>query len=141
VLDNAKLLLVGDGQLKDRLIDVAKSLKIDDKVIFTGNRNDVNDILQASDVFCLPSRFEGLGIVLIEAQSAGLKCLASDVIPKEVCVTDNITMLPNKVENWVEQIIEISKGYERRNMYEEITNAGYNIKEQIKKVEKLYSNF
>ena len=139
-INNAKLLLVGDGILKDKYKGLVKQLDVEDKVIFTGVRNDIADILQASDVFCLPSRFEGLPITLIEAQTTGLKCLASNLITNEICITENIELLSLEKEIWSEELQNISKGYQRLNMYDQITCKGYNIKEQIKEVEKLYIN-
>lgn len=137
-IKNAKLLLVGNGVLLESLKELARELKIDDKVMFLGERNDVNNILQATDLFCLSSRFEGLGICLVEAQASGLKCLSSDFVPFEACITNNIQRVPLNVNKWVEKIIEVANGYERKNMYNEITKAGYNIKYQIKEVEKMY---
>lgn len=85
---NTKLMLVGNGSLKEKLIKHSKELNIEDSIIWLENRTDVNELLQAMDFFVFPSKFEGLGIVLIEAQSAGLKCIASEkVIPKEAQVT------------------------------------------------------
>lgn len=136
--EKARLLLIGDGSLKINIRKKINQLGLENKVIFTGTRYDVNCLLQAMDIFCLPSRFEGLPIVLIEAQTSGLKCLASDLITNEVCITKNIKQLANIKNVWIEEISNLIKGYERKNMYEEITNSGYNIKEQIKKVEKLY---
>lgn len=138
-IDNARLLLIGDGEFREDIIKQAKQLNITDKVIILGYRNDTAELLQVMDVFCLPSRFEGLGIVAIEAQSVGLKCLVSDQVPYEAKVTDNLEFLPFHINSWVNAILNISNGYERKNMYNIITNAGFNIKEQIKEVEMLYS--
>lgn len=137
-IPNARLLLIGDGPLKDDIVKQAEILGITDKIIFAGHRNDVNNIMQAMDVFCLPSRFEGLGIVLVEALSAGLKCIASDVVPREIDISDNISFLPFDKKKWSDMIVDFSKGYSRLDMYNIITEAGYNIKYQIKEVEKLY---
>ena len=89
------------------------------------------------DVFCLPSRFEGLPISMIEAQAAGLPCIGSMEITKEVVVTDHIVRLPFDVEMWREQLL----GY--RNIIREddqmsLRNAGYDIQGQIKVIEKFY---
>ncbi|MGN0653416.1 MAG: glycosyltransferase [Oscillospiraceae bacterium] len=139
-IDNAKLLLVGNGPLENDIRQKAERLGLLDKIVFAGFRDDVNNIMQAMDIFCLPSRFEGLGIVYIEALSAGLECLASDVVPREVNLCDNMHFLPFDVSAWSNLIIEISKGYERKNMYKIITEAGYNIEFQIKEVENIYLN-
>lgn len=137
-MTNARLLLVGNGPLAEETKELAVRLKIDDKVIFAGVRDDIAQLLMAMDAFCLPSIFEGLGIVLIEALSAGLKCLASISVPHETCICENIVRLPITPEVWIERLLDLSTGYPRANMYEEITKAGYNIKVEIKNVEKLY---
>ena len=138
-IENAKLVLVGDGELKEHYLKLSEELEIKNKVIFTGARTDINELLQAFDLFCLPSRFEGLPIVLIEAQTSGLKCLASNFITDEVSIAGNMKLLPLSIEKWVDEIEYLQqKGYVRNNLYKEITDAGYNIKHQIKNIEKAY---
>lgn len=138
---NIRLVLVGAGELENNIKELVSKLGIEDKVIFTGVRNDVNFLMQAFDLFCLPSRAEALGIALVEAQAAGLKCIASEFVPDEVFITSNIIKLPLELNNWRDAILESVLGYERVNMEDIITEAGYNIKHQIKEVEKLYSDF
>lgn len=135
---NARLLIIGDGPLKKDVEAKAETLGISDKVVFTGHRNDVDYLMQAMDTFCLPSRFEGFGTVIIEALSSGLKCIASDVLPEEIHISDDIRFLPFDVNKWSDMIVDFSGGYDRKNMHDFITEAGYNIKYQIKEVEKLY---
>ena len=100
------LMLVGDGPDYEKSIQYAKQLNIYKNILFLGRRNDVNSLMQAMDVFVLPSRFEGLGIVGIEAQASGLKCVFSDLIPKDVKVTKNCTFLSLKSPkiNWTSSI-------------------------------------
>jgi len=81
---NAKLLLVGDGTLLDNVKKQVNELKLNKKVIFLGKRNDVNKLLLISDLFIMPSLFEGLPVSLIEAQAAGTHCIISDTITDEV---------------------------------------------------------
>lgn len=138
-VSNPRLLLIGTGPLEQEIQKKARQLKIHDKVIFAGQRGDVPNMLQAMDVFCLPSKFEGLPLVLVEAQASGLQCIASDLIDHEICITENISMLNLNAERWAEMIVGLSQGYVRKNMYDTITDAGYNIKIQIQKVEQLYS--
>lgn len=90
----AILLLVGDGYLKNDVINYVSRLGIRDFVVFTGIINNVNDYLNAMDVFLFPSLFEGLGIALIEAQVNGLKCVFSDVVPNEanICPSNNVIL-------------------------------------------------
>lgn len=95
-------------------------------------------ILQVMDVFAFPTRFEGLGIVLIEAQAAGLKCITSDNIPRETRLTDNITYLELDKDKWVKEILQYSSGYQRNRTDDQIKNGGYDIAEEIKKLEKIY---
>ena len=103
---NSKLLLVGTGPLENEVKTQAAQLGIEDKVLFLGIRNDVERILCACDAFCLPSLFEGLGIVNIEAQACGLPCYISDVITDEVVVTPLIKKesLGASAEIWAERI-------------------------------------
>ena len=86
---NTVLVMVGEGPLKEEVEQRIISYKLEDSVFLLGARNDIPALLQAFDLFLLPSRFEGLGIVLIEAQTSGLPCLTSkDMVPKEARVTD-----------------------------------------------------
>lgn len=130
---SARLLLVGDGVLFEESKAQADALGIADKVLFAGRRTDANDYMQAMDVFAFPSNFEGLGIVAIEAQAAGLPCVFSDRVPQETHITNLCTYLPidgeQAVEKWV-QALENAKDTERKNRAEEIVAAGYDIETQ-----------
>jgi len=137
--NNYKLLLVGDGELKEDYFRFVKENHLEGKVLFLGFRKDVNQLLQAMDVFCLPSRFEGFGMVLVEAQASGLLCLASNNIPNETEVSDLIEYLPLKEEEWVNKLLNVKKKT-RVSDIEKIRNHGYDIKDAIKKVEMLYMN-
>ena len=102
-------------------------------------RTDVPDLMQAMDCFLLPSRFEGLGIVGIEAQAAGLPCFFSDTITKELAITDLAKYISlNDKPNIQVQEIPKSNTYKRMNMSEEVRTAGYDIFEEVKKIEKIY---
>ena len=138
-IPKAVLLLVGEGPLEDSVRTRAAQMGLSDKVIFAGQRNDVPALLQAMDVFCLPSRFEGLGIVLIEAQASGLPCLVSSAVPDEGVITDLATRLPLHTDLWVEQLLRLAREPRQRlNMLEPLTAAGYNIRYQIREIERLY---
>lgn len=91
--DDCVLLCVGDGPLLEDMKQKAVALGIADKVLFTGYRNDLYRFYQAFDVFVLPSLYEGLGMVAIEAQCAGLPCLLSDAVPSEADVTGTVQFL------------------------------------------------
>lgn len=90
----AVLLLVGDGPRMEQVKEASRHRGLEDRVIFAGRQRDVAGYLSAMDVFFLPSTFEGLGIVLLEAQCNGLPCLASSRVPPETDVSGNVCYLP-----------------------------------------------
>ena len=99
---NSILILVGTGELEDEIKQNCIKLRIREKVVFLGSRKDVELIMQGMDIFLFPSLSEGLGIVLIEAQSLGLKCLVSKNIPDEACITPIIQKcLSDDEKDWV----------------------------------------
>jgi len=103
---DSRLMLVGDGALREQMEDQIAKLSLSDKVILTGVRHDIPKLLQAMDVFLFPSFYEGMPIALVEAQTAGLPCVISDVITEDVCVTEQITRLPLEAgaDAWAEAV-------------------------------------
>lgn len=138
---NTKLLLIGDGSLINREKEKVLKLGLEENVIFLGNRNDVFDLYNAFDCFVLPSRFEGLGMVIIEAQASSLHCYVSDIIPKEVKITDLVDFisLDKSPKFWAKKIMK-DNIFERNNMLKDILKAGYDIEYQVKRLEKIYMN-
>lgn len=106
----AKLLLIGDGPDQQQVKDKAKELGIWERIVFTGLRSDVANIYSALDLFLLPSRWEGLPLVMVEAQANGLPMLVSDVITKDASCTDRVFRKPLSAgsDAWVEEIEEIA---------------------------------
>lgn len=137
--ERAVLLLVGDGYLETELRNVVKRHDIEEKVIFTGAVDNVEDYMQAMDIFAFPTLFEGLGIVVVEAQAVGLKCLCSTGVPQEAKLTDNVEFLEFDKDKWVAGMLKYSNGYTRIKMGEQIRNAGYDITEEIEVLENIYS--
>jgi glycosyltransferase involved in cell wall biosynthesis len=139
---NTVLVLVGDGELRQSIENKVQELGLENSVIFTGVRSDIPEIFQAFDVFVLPSLYEGLGMVAIEAQATGLPCIVADTIPKEAFVTDLIHVLSLKESknHWVNKILELaeSSNKKRINTYEQIKLRGYDIKETSEWLEKFY---
>lgn len=93
---NSFLLLVGVGEKEQEIRSQVKNAGIEEKVKFLGNRSDVNELYQAMDVFVMPSYFEGLPVVGVEAQFAGLPCVFSDKVPIEVKLTDAVDFISLK---------------------------------------------
>ena len=139
VKEDSVLMLVGDGDLRPEIEQKVRDLQIENKVIFTGVRSDVNDLMQGMDVFLFPSLYEGLGIVLIEAQAAGLRCVISDTIPKDGVLTDDVTCisLAQSPVVWANEILKYQK-YKRSNNKEIIKKADYDIKNNAKTLEQFY---
>ena len=88
-----KLMLVGDGPYKEQIKKKVVQFGLEEKVIFCGETQNVTAYLSAMDLFVFPSRFEGLGMALIEAQACGLPCVVSDVVPKVTKISGNISYL------------------------------------------------
>lgn len=137
--EEAVLMLIGDGELKNEIVEEAKSLGILEKVIFMGNRQDVYELLQTMDLFCLTSYYEGFGIVNLEAQAAGLPCVVSDCVPHMVQVNDNFIFLSidEPISVWVQTMYQMSKKT-RENSKRKLVLNGFDISESALIVERLY---
>lgn len=136
---NSILLLAGDGPLETSLKMKVEEMGLSNKVIFLGSVNNIYDYYNVLDFFVLPSTYEGLGIVLIEAQANGLHCLASNkVIPPEAKVSKllEFVSLDKSPKEWSNKIIEC----ERVNIIKEIEENGFDIKQESNKLFELYLN-
>lgn len=136
---SAVLLLVGDGELRRKNERLAETLGIRDRVIFTGLRTDIDRLLQAMDVFVMPSLYEGLPLAVMEAQAAGLPCLVSDKVPMECAKTDLVRQLKltDPPEVWAAAILNAAKS-SRRNTYEQIKAAGFDIETNAAHLQEYY---
>ena len=137
---NARLLLIGDGDLRAKIEAKAQQLGLSDRVIFTGVRADVPDLLQAMDLFVLPSLYEGLPVTLVEAQASGLPCVISDRVSSECMVTRGLVTemrLSDTPEQWAEHILS-RRNAERTDRYEEVSASGYDIVDSAKRLEQFY---
>lgn len=126
----AKLVLVGVGEKEQEIREQVKSLGLDESVIFLGNRSDVNELYQAMDVFVLPSLFEGIPVVGVEAQFSDLPCLFSDKTPDEVKfnVRTKFIGLDKAPEFWANEILAAGSGIPRSCDRKDIVNSNYDIK-------------
>ncbi|MBE5925447.1 MAG: glycosyltransferase family 1 protein [Lachnospiraceae bacterium] len=133
------LILIGTGELENEIKSKVNNYKLNDSVKFLGVKNDIYKYYQAMDAFLFPSIYEGLGIVLVEAQSASLPCFSSDVVPHEAKVSELVEFysLSMNVREWAENINNYN--YQPRIcMKSTILNAGYEIDSAAKELEKWY---
>lgn len=133
--DDAVLLLVGNGEEEREIREKINSLNLSSSVIIISNREDIPEILNALDTFVFPSLFEGLGIVLVEAQSVGLKCVISDTINEEVYLSNLVIPLSlnDPLEKWRDAILDKERRSDYPNRIDE-----YDMNKEIKKLERLY---
>lgn len=138
-IEDSVLLLVGDGSLKESMQSKVRKENLESCVIFAGVRSDVPYIFQGMDLFIFPSLFEGLGIVVVEAQASGLNCIVSDQIPDEAIITKLVkkVSLSKSPEYWGERAIEKINS-KREDTSKLIKDAGYDIKDTTKWLEKFY---
>lgn len=137
---NIKLFIVGEGELEQDLTHLIKEKGLDNYVILLGNRNDVNKLMQAFDVLLFPSLFEGLGIVAVEAQAAGLPVLVSKGVPEAAKIGEEYFYRINNYnsDKWGEKILEVIKTTKRKNTQKEIINSGYDIKDTARRIRDIY---
>lgn len=142
---SAKLLLIGDGKLREEIVSKTRELRYPDNVVFVGTTPNVNEYLQAVDIFAMPSRYEGFSIAALEAQTAGCYCLLSDRFTEEIVITDRVELLPiDDAQKWADRIIEISQSSilmndNAREMANKIVKqAGFDEDIVDEQIEKLY---
>ncbi len=137
---NSKLLLVGDGPCIGDVKRAVDNAGITDNVIFIGNTNKVYEYYQAMDCFVFPSLWEGFGMAVIEAEAAGVPCVVSDVVPKEVDIGEGLIKfisLDIGADRWSREIYQVS---ERRDLSKEMVKAGFDITEQAIEMQKFYES-
>ncbi|NLV52725.1 MAG: glycosyltransferase family 1 protein [Bacteroidales bacterium] len=137
----SKLMLVGIGELQEDMKRKVDEMNLADQVLFMGERSDVNLLMQGMDLFLMPSVFEGLPFVLVEAQAAGLPCLISDVISKDVCITDQIhyRSLKDSTDLWADTIDGIISNSVRHKTDEEMIQSEYSIKTSMDYIQSIYN--
>jgi glycosyltransferase involved in cell wall biosynthesis len=134
------LVLVGQGEDEQKIKEKIKDLNLKSSVKLLGVRDDVNKVIQAMDVFLFPSVFEGLGLVLVEAQAAGIPVVSScDKTPKIVKMSDNFKFLSlnDSLDTWRDAVLDF-KGTKKIDNSKTIISKGYDIKTEAKKIEKFF---
>lgn len=136
------LLLVGDGLLKNDIEKKVKKYHLEDSIRFLGQRNDVPQILKASDFLVFPSIYEGLSVVLVEAQSSGIQCFFTETLAKETVIQpQNVELhsLNESAEDWANAVLS-KKNYIRKDVSLEIKEKGWDIPTSAKWLENYYIN-
>lgn len=127
-IDNAVLVLIGRGELEEEIKKKVFDLGLLDSIIFLGIRDDIPRLLNAIDLFLLPSWFEGLPLSLVEVQSNGLQSIVSDNITREIEITDIIKYMKLEKDLWMKEIVDIEEiDYEREIYSDIVKNNGYDI--------------
>lgn len=143
VNSNAYLLLPGDGSLWQEMDDKVKSLGISDKVRLTGVRSDIDKMYSAMDLLLMPSHYEGLPFVLIEAQCAGLKCMISENVTEECILTDLccVESLSHDASEWSNRLANISDtSYDRSQYAKVVKEKGYDINDTAQRLTEIYTS-
>lgn len=140
---NAKLIMIGDGELKENITNKIEKYGINDRVLFLNQRNDVAQLLQAMDCFILPSLYEGFPVVGVEAQTSGLPLICSDTITKELKLLETtiFVSLDDNTNIWSKKICEIMKNFDlesRKEAYKIVQNDGYDIKKTANIMQEIY---
>lgn len=143
----AWFLLVGEGPLKPAMEEKTRQLRISHRVTFAGQRNDVPRIMKgAMDVFLFPSKWEGLGLVLVEAQAAGIPCVISDVVPQEADVISELVTrlnLEQPVEDWARAVLSATHKQQvsQKAAINKVVQSPFNIQHSVRNLEKLYTPY
>jgi glycosyltransferase involved in cell wall biosynthesis len=138
----AILVLIGTGgEMEKKVKDKVLQLGLKDNVKFMGSRSDIPDLLQAMDLFLFPSHFEGLSVAQLEAQASGLKIINSTSISKDGTIVPELIeslSLDLSAKKWAERVLSSINNYERKNRFQEISEAGFDINKNAEWLQNLY---
>lgn len=136
----AVLLLIGEGELEQDIRNKVKKLDLTDSVRFMGKQKDTSKFYQAMNCFVLPSRYEGLGVVAIEAQACSVPVICSTAVPKDAKITSSVKFigLDESSSNWADCVLDVIKTQVKRNEREEVRKAGYDIEVEAQKLTDFY---
>ena len=139
IKEESKLILIGDGELREKIKNDLTKLDLSNNVIFIDSTDDVSEYYSCFDTFVLPSINEGLGMVVLEAQCSGLKCLVSNGVPKDVDFSDNVKFLSlDNKDQWVKELLSIYEDRKRYEDNEKLLSSPFNINNTISKLERIY---
>ena len=138
--NDTELLYIGDGELKGEIEKFIKDKNLESSVILMGKCEKVSEYYNVMDAFLFPSRFEGLGIVLLEAQANGIKCYTSNRVPKETNIVGNVSYieLNKSSKEWADFILNNKNERTYKNITDKFVLSGYDIKSTVLDIEKMY---
>lgn len=137
------MIVLGEGYLKNQLLEKVKQYNLQNHFLFLGDHADIYRYYHAMDVFILPSLFEGLPIVMVEAQVSGLSCIVSDVITSESNISGNVTFLPiNDASIWGEVVSDKlnDKNTNRELMSEKLKDSYFDINHEALRLESILTD-
>jgi len=137
-----KFIFIGKGELSEALNKEIKSLSLSENIVLAGLRSDIPELMAGADIMVMPSLHEGFPVVLVEAQSAGLKCLISDSISSEVNLNVDLVefeSLTSSVEKWVDKLLELrlKKKIEKNNRLKKMSD--FDVNQNVIKLRDLYN--
>ncbi|OPZ84669.1 MAG: putative glycosyltransferase EpsF [Firmicutes bacterium ADurb.Bin419] len=137
--ENAVLMLIGTGELEAEIKEKVIGYNLQDKVRFLGVRDDVGNLLQAMDVYFMPSKYEGLPVAAVEAQCTGLPCVFSDNITDEVALIKQVKFLAldDSIDKWADAVLADLK-LNRKDACHVVKTSGYDVKDAALKLSKYY---
>lgn len=141
IKSDSKLLLIGSGPLEQELRDEVESLGLQTEIIFMGNRKNMSRLYQAMDVFAMTSLFEGLGIVAVESQAAGIPTVCSDGFPEDIRITPLVVKknLSDSDDEWAHEILKAEENPCRhKNMKRKIIDSGFDVKSSALELSEYY---
>lgn len=138
--ENAKLMLIGTGELFNEISEKVSELDLKSKVVFVGNTDEVHKYYSAMDIFILPSFYEGLPVVSIETQCSDLPCVFSENVDVRCKITDRVSFLPidDSLEQWKNTIVGYRGMSRRKSNINKVKKAGYDIEMETGKLEQMY---
>lgn len=143
-IPNLQVVLIGKGELESKVKAQVERLGLSKIIYFAGTVENPEIWYNAMDLFLLPSRFEGLPIVLVETQTNGLKSVISNTITVEVKLSDLLEYEALELQSWKENILKLYSEndniYDRQDMYKVVRSKGYDLNTQIKKLEREYES-